>query len=117
MKKTFKMAVLAACTVLCWGFTSCFGFVAETSGGNSENTETQDENDEESLDDEQNTEPVKTPSPIKNFKVTQKEGTNFLIFSWKKLEGMMKYVIGLIMKMDLVQIIILVIGIVVGKII
>ena len=30
---------------------------------------------------------------------------------------MMKYVIGLIMKMDLVQIIILVIGIVVGKII
>lgn len=87
MKKTFKMAVLAACTVLCWGFTSCFGFVAETSGGNSENTETQDENDEESLDDEQNTEPVKTPSPIKNFKVTQKEGTNFLIFSWEKLEG------------------------------
>ena len=87
MKKTFKMAVLAACTVLCWGFTSCFGVVAETSGGNSENTETQDENDEESLDDEQNTEPVKTPSPIKNFKVTQKEGTNFLIFSWEKLEG------------------------------
>lgn len=87
MKKTFKMAVLAACTVLCWEFTSCFGFVAETSGGNSENTETQDENDEESLDDEQNAEPVKTPSPIKNFKVTQKEGTNFLIFSWEKLEG------------------------------
>lgn len=87
MKKTFKMAVLAACTVLCWGFTSCFGFVAETSGGNSENTETQDENDEESLDNEQNTEPVKTPSPIKNFKVTQKEGTNFLIFSWEKFGG------------------------------
>ena len=87
MKKTFKMAMLAACTVLCLCFTSCFGLVAETSGGNSENTETQDENDEESLDDEQNTEPVKTPSPIKNFKVTQKEGTNFLIFSWEKLEG------------------------------
>ena len=86
MKKTFKMAVLAACTVLCWGFTSCFGFVAETSGRNSENTETQDENDKESLDDEQNAEPVKTPSPITNFKVTQKEGTNFLIFSWEKLE-------------------------------
>lgn len=62
MKKTFKMAVLAACTVLCWGFTSCFGFVAETSGGNSEN--------EVEYDIEQ--------YKVRNFTVTQKKEQMFL---------------------------------------
>ena len=68
MKKTFKMAMLAACTVLCLCFTSCFGPVAETSGGNSE--------DEVEYDIEQ--------YKVRNFTVTQREGTNVLIFRWEK---------------------------------
>ena len=102
MKKLFKkLTVLATVAVLGGCFVAC-SFPTDSGSGQKENnstsnTDTTDDSDNQQQDNNGNNEteengnetkePEKKPSPIKNFTVKQKEGTNFLIFSWEKLEG------------------------------
>ncbi len=81
MKKLFKtLAVLAAVAALGFGFASCSNDDDSSSGGG--NTNNNSGNNNSGNNGNASTAITKEKIQPKNFTVTQKEGTNFIVVSW-----------------------------------